>query len=204
MLSTNLLAKETTQDISEETLKDVKEALQTINNRSLGLMRFVDSYRNITQIPTPDFEVVLLKEIVDRVKNLMKGEALSRSITVETEFESDSIEVVADSQLIEQSLINVVKNAFKALKNHSEPRVVLKCGIDESGHAYIDVQDNGPGIKKSSAEKIFVPFYTTSKNSTEGGSGIGLSLSRQIMRLHNGSLYLLESENGKTIFRLRF
>jgi signal transduction histidine kinase len=98
----------------------------------------------------------------------------------------------------------VVKNAFKVLKGQQDARVILKCGIDESGHAYIDVMDNGPGIKKSSVEKIFVPFYTTSKNSPEGGSGIGLSLSRQIMRLHNGSLFLLESEKGRTVFRLRF
>lgn len=204
MLSSNLLAGDSAETISEETLSDVKEALQTINKRSLGLMRFVDSYRNITQIPSPDFEVVQLIEVVDRVKNLMKGEALSRSITVQTSYESDSIEVVADAQLLEQSLINVLKNAFKVLKGIQDPVVELKCGIDEAGHAYVDIKDNGPGIKKSAADKIFVPFYTTSKNSSEGGSGIGLSLSRQIMRLHNGSLYLLESEAGKTIFRLRF
>ncbi len=204
MLSSNLLAEDSEEKISEETLGDVKEALQTINNRSLGLMRFVDSYRNITQIPSPDFEVLQLTEVVDRVKNLMKGEALSRSIDVVTNYESDSIEVVADAQLIEQSLINVVKNAFKVLNEIKEPTVELKCGIDDSGHAYVDVRDNGPGIKKSAADKIFVPFYTTSKNSSEGGSGIGLSLSRQIMRLHNGSLFLLESEKGKTVFRLRF
>jgi nitrogen fixation/metabolism regulation signal transduction histidine kinase len=204
MLSSNLLEENIPEKISEETLSDVKEALQTINNRSLGLMRFVDSYRNITQIPNPDFEVIQLTQIVDRVKNLMKGEALSRSITVNTNYESESIEVVADAQLIEQSLINVVKNAFKVLKEIKDPTVELRCGIDESGHAFVDVVDNGPGVKKSAADKIFVPFYTTSKNSQEGGSGIGLSLSRQIMRLHSGSLFLLESVKGKTVFRLRF
>ena len=204
MLSKTLLSIGSEEKISEENLEDVREALGTINKRSLGLMRFVDSYRNITQIPSPDFEVIHLKEVVDRVKNLMKGEALSRKIEVVAEFETDTIEVVADAQLIEQSLINVMKNAFKVLKENDKPEVRLKCGIDESGHAYIDVEDNGPGIKKSAAEKIFVPFYTTSKNTGEGGSGIGLSLSRQIMRLHNGSLFLLESEKGKTIFRLRF
>jgi len=204
MLADNILSGNGNEDLSDETLEDVKEALHTINKRSLGLMRFVDSYRNITQIPNPDFEVVYLKEAVDRVKNLMKGEALSRGIEVITEFETETIEVVADTQLIEQSLINVVKNAFKVLKETEVPKVRLKGGIDESGHAYIDIEDNGPGIKKAAAEKIFVPFYTTSKNTGEGGSGIGLSLSRQIMRLHNGSLFLLESERGKTIFRLRF
>ncbi|MEP1151267.1 MAG: HAMP domain-containing sensor histidine kinase [Balneola sp.] len=204
MLSTNLLTIGSEEEISEETLEDVREALATINKRSLGLMRFVDSYRNITQVPSPAFEVVYIKEVVERVKNLMKGEALSRSIQVETQFESNAIEVVADAQLVEQSLINVVKNAFKVLKDSDAGKVILKCGIDESGHAFIDVEDNGPGVKKSASDKIFVPFYTTSKNSAEGGSGIGLSLSRQIMRLHNGSLFLLESEKGKTIFRLRF
>ena len=204
MLSTSLLTIGSEEEISEETLQDVREALGTINKRSLGLMRFVDSYRNITQIPRPVFEVLYLKEIVERVKNLMKGEALSRTVQVDTQFESNAIEVLADAQLVEQSLINVVKNAFKVLKDIEDARVILKCGIDEAGHAYIDVEDNGPGVKKSAADKIFVPFYTTSKNSGEGGSGIGLSLSRQIMRLHNGSLFLLESEKGRTIFRLRF
>lgn len=204
MLSASLLTIGSEEEISEENLEDVREALGTINKRSLGLMRFVDSYRNITQIPSPVFEVNELKEIVERVKNLMKGEALSRSIIVESEYESDGIEVIADAELVEQSLINVVKNAFKVLNGIEDGKVNLKCGIDESGHAFIDVEDNGPGIKKSAAQKIFVPFYTTSKNSAEGGSGIGLSLSRQIMRLHNGSLFLLESEKGKTIFRLRF
>lgn len=204
MLSANLLTIGTKEGITEETLEDVREALATINKRSLGLMRFVDSYRNITQIPRPAFEKVYLKEIVERVKNLMKGEALSRSIQVETQFEPNELGVIADAQLVEQSLINVVKNAFNVLKESENCKVILKCGIDETGHAFIDVEDNGPGVKKSAAEKIFVPFYTTNKNSVEGGSGIGLSLSRQIMRLHNGSLFLLESKKGKTIFRLRF
>jgi len=204
MLSNSLLSIGSEEEISEENLEDVREALGTINKRSLGLMRFVDSYRNITQIPSPVFEKVHVKEIIDRVKNLMKGEALSRSILVKTEYESDAIEVVADAQLVEQSLINVVKNAFKVLNGIEGATVKISCGIDERGNAFIDVEDNGPGVKKSAVQKIFVPFYTTSKNTGEGGSGIGLSLSRQIMRLHRGSLFLLESEKGKTIFRLRF
>ncbi len=191
-------------EITDETLGDVKEALRTINKRSLGLMRFVDSYRNITQLPNPDFSVIELKEIVGRVKNLMSGEASSRNVEVIIQEEAPDVEVKADDELIEQSLINITKNAFKVLKDKDEAKVILRIGIDDSGHAFVDVEDNGPGVSESAADKIFVPFYTTSKNSSESGSGIGLSLSRQIMRLHNGSLFLLETKPGKTIFRLRF
>ncbi len=204
VLTHNLLSENNNGGISDETLDDVRQALDTINKRSLGLMRFVDSYRNITQIPNPVFEITELKEIVERVLNLMKGEALSRSVEVELRFEADSVEVKADVQLIEQSLINVVKNAFKVLGGIPEPKVAVRCGIDEFGHGFVDVEDNGPGVQQAALEKIFVPFYTTSKNTGEEGTGIGLSLSRQIMRLHNGTLFLLESKPGKTVFRLRF
>ncbi len=198
------LNNESENEISDETLEDVRQALSTINKRSLGLMRFVESYRNITQLPTPNFSIVPLSEVVSRVKNLMKGEASTREIEVKIEEEVPEVEVKADAELIEQSLINVTKNAFKALKGIENGKVTFRIGIDDAGHAYVDIEDNGPGVSDAAADKIFVPFYTTSKNSAEGGSGIGLSLSRQIMRMHDGSLFLLETKAGKTVFRLRF
>lgn len=204
MLSENLASETTNSQLPQDTVSDVKEALETINNRSLGLMRFVNSYRNFTQIPTPNFELVSAGELLSRVSNLMKGEAISASINVTVTVEPESLELTADEQLIEQALINLVKNAFLALKNTKDPQVSLRGKLDKNGRTIIEIEDNGPGIKPSLAEKIFVPFYTTRPSGTQRGSGIGLSLSRQIMRLHGGSL-ILQSDVGKgTKFSLRF
>tara|TARA_R110000868_G_scaffold294140_3_gene554783 strand:+ start:44705 stop:45958 length:1254 start_codon:yes stop_codon:yes gene_type:complete len=205
MLMGDVFGSESPQPIPPETLQDVKDALGTINKRSLGLMRFVNSYRNITQIPTPIFEVLPVKEVLERVRNLMKGEASRRRVDVIVDVEPETLEITADSQLIDQALINIVKNAFKALSETSNPKIVLRGKIDDSGHTSIEIEDNGPGIKDAVKEKIFVPFYTTSKSNTEnGGSGIGLSLSRQIMRMHSGTLGVTRSKKGCTVFSLRF
>lgn len=205
MLMGDVFGSEAPAPIPAETLDDVKEALGTINKRSLGLMRFVNSYRNITQIPTPIFEVLSVKEVLNRVRNLMKGEASKRRVEIEVNVEPESLEITADSQLIDQALINIVKNAFKALSDVNDPKIRLSARIDEAGHSLIEVEDNGPGIKKTVLEKIFVPFYTTNKtHEKEGGSGIGLSLSRQIMRMHGGTLTVPKSQKGSTIFMLRF
>ncbi|MFV1883334.1 MAG: sensor histidine kinase [Balneola sp.] len=205
MLMGDVFGSESPEPIPQETLKDVKDALGTINKRSLGLMRFVNSYRNITQIPSPIFEVLAVREILERVKNLMKGEATRRRVTMEVIVDPETLEITADAQLIDQALINIVKNAFKALSETSNPKIVLRGTIDQSGRPTLEVEDNGPGIKESVKEKIFVPFYTTSKSSTEnGGSGIGLSLSRQIMRMHGGTLNVSASKKGQTIFSFRF
>ena len=205
MLMGDVFGSEAPEPIPQQTLSDVKEALGTINKRSLGLMRFVNSYRNITQIPNPIFEVLTIREVLDRVKNLMKGEASKRRVSIEVNVEPETLEITADSQLIDQALINIVKNAFKALSDTENPAIKLNGKIDDNGHIVIEVEDNGPGIKKSVLEKIFVPFYTTSKvNDQGGGSGIGLSLSRQIMRMHGGTLTVPVSEEGKTVFLLRF
>ena len=205
MLTGEVFGSEDPEPIPADTLKDVKDALGTINKRSLGLMRFVNSYRNITQIPAPIFEVLVVRDILNRVQNLMKGEATKRRVTVDVQVDPETLEVTADAQLIDQALINIVKNAFKVLSETKNPRIILRGTIDSSGKTLIEIEDNGPGIKDSVKEKIFVPFYTTSKSNTEnGGSGIGLSLSRQIMRMHRGTLNVSESREGCTIFSLRF
>ena len=205
MLIEGVFGSESPQTISPDTIQDVKDALGTINKRSLGLMRFVNSYRDITQIPKPIFEVLLVRDVLERIRNLMKGEASQKNIQFEITIEPETLEITADSQLIEQSLINIVKNAMEALKNTDEPKVILRGKIHESGRPVIEVEDNGPGIKESVKEKIFIPFYTTGKTNTENaGSGIGLSLSRQIMRMHKGTLNVSSNDNNKTIFSFRF
>ncbi|MEX2364878.1 MAG: ATP-binding protein [Balneolaceae bacterium] len=204
LLEKNIIPKKENLEINTETVKDVKEALNTINKRSEGLMRFVNSYRDFTQIPEPKYALFVVKEILERVSNLMKQEAAIEGIEIMCEVEPKSLELTADSQLVEQVLINPVKNAIRILTAKEKGLIRLKGALDSSGRVLIRVEDNGPGIKKAVTEKIFIPFYSISTNTKAKGSGIGLSLSRQIMRLHGGSL-TLHSELGKgSVFTMRF
>lgn len=191
-------------NIDKESLGDVKEALETINNRSHGLMRFVNSYRDFTQIPEPTFEMFSVLKLLQRVKNLNKGEAESQNVTVDVAADPETLEVTADPHLIEQVLINLTKNAFRALEHTDNATVQLIGKMDDDGRTIIEVRDNGPGIKQDNLQKIFIPFYSTSQPTSRGGSGIGLSLSRQIMRKHHGTLTAKSSSETGTVFTLRF
>ncbi len=192
-------------ELNSETLLDVKEALITISNRSQGLMRFVNSYRDFTQIPEPKFELFNVKEVLTRTASLMKTEAFKEKIEIFVTVDPESLELTADPHLVEQVLINLIKNAIRVLSNQKDGKIWLKGGIEESGKVIIQVRDNGPGVKKDMAEKIFLPFYTVGGSGKNRGSGIGLSLSRQIMRLHKGSLILNSTGKGNgSSFILRF
>jgi nitrogen fixation/metabolism regulation signal transduction histidine kinase len=190
--------------LNRETVEDVTDALNTISNRSQGLIRFVNSYRDFTQIPEPSLELFSVNDALQRTANLMKSQADSESITIEVQTEPQSLELTADPHLTEQVLINLVKNAIRVLSGQDGGKIQMKGEIEESGRVVIKVCDNGPGVKKSMSEKIFIPFYTVAGDGKTKGSGIGLSLSRQIMRLHGGSL-ILNSEKGKgSVFTMRF
>lgn len=204
LLKHNAKHKNDSYEIDKESLKDVKEALETINNRSHGLMEFVNSYRDFTQIPEPNFEVFKVKKLLQRVKNLNKGEAKAEDVSIEIEVEPDSLEVTADPHLIEQVLINLTKNAFRALEETEDGLIRLESNLNEDGSVVINVRDNGPGIKPENQQKIFIPFYSTDKPTSRGGSGIGLSLSRQIMRKHRGTLTVQSYRQSGTTFKLKF
>ena len=190
--------------IDKEAIQDVKEALQTIKNRSRGLMRFVNSYRDFTQIPEPHYEHFSVKELLQRLRNLNKGEAEAQDVEIRVMVEPESLEVTADPHLIEQTLINLMKNAFRALEDVENAVISLKGFMDSDGKVVIEVQDNGAGISKENLQKIFIPFYSTGKPTSRGGSGIGLSLSRQIMRKHKGTLTVKSDKDRGTVFTLRF
>lgn len=190
--------------IDKEPLMDVKEALHTINKRSHGLMRFVNSYRNFTQIPEPSFELFPVEELLLRVRNLNKGEAESQNVDIKVSVDPSTLELTADPQLIEQVLINLIKNAFRALQTTEHAEIRLRSFMDSDGKVLIQIQDNGPGISEENIQKIFIPFYSTSQPTERGGSGIGLSLSRQIMRMHRGTLTVKSDMEKGTVFTLRF
>ncbi|MCX6555986.1 MAG: ATP-binding protein [Candidatus Aminicenantes bacterium] len=179
---------------------DVSEALQTIDRRSQGLMRFVNAYRSVALIPKPQFEIFPVSQLFQRVEKLMQDKLSRQGIAFRTSVEPASLEMTADPDLTEQVLINLLLNAMEALGGREKPSIQLTSWISDRGHVVIQVSDNGPGIAPEAKEKVFIPFFTTKKE----GSGIGLSFSRQVMHLHRG-IIAVNSQPGKgTVFSLRF
>jgi signal transduction histidine kinase len=185
---------------TEEAAADAREAVQTIERRSEGLISFVDSYRSFTKIPQPDFEVLSAHDLFEGVRRLLRVQIEESGMEVVIDVEPETLEVPADPELIEQVLINLTLNAIQALEGRDDARIDLRGRIDRRSRPVLQVEDNGPGIPDDVQERIFVPFFTTK----EDGSGIGLSLSRQIMRLHGGSLSVRSEEGNGTLFTLRF
>ncbi len=183
-----------------QTLGDVRSAVQTIVRRSQGLLHFVDAYRNLTRIPKPNFQIFPVTELFDRVQQLMRGQMEAKGIRFRTSVDPETLELTADPELIEQVLINLLLNAIEAVEEKVERRIDLAARMDNRGRVVIQVADNGPGISEEALKKIFIPFFTTKK----GGSGIGLSLSRQIMRLHHGTIGVHSEPDQQTVFTLRF
>lgn len=188
------------KSLGTEAIHDIRGAVETIEKRSQGLLQFVDAYRTLTRIPAPKFQIVSIAELFGRVEQLMRQRLAESHITLKRVVDPSSLELTADPGMIEQVLINLILNAADALRDSPDPAVTLSACIGDRGKIVLEVSDNGPGIPKEVQEKIFVPFFTTKPN----GSGIGLSLSRQIVRMHGGMI-LLNSEPGKqTTFTLRF
>jgi len=202
----DMMLKEFTSDdkpdrtIDIETLKEVKQALQTINKRSTGLMNFVETYRSLTKIPKPNFSIVDMKSMITNVTNLMRNDAIALKIRLETKIEPADIELYVDEQMIEQVLINLIKNSMHALEGYENGHIHIRGFYNKRGRPTIQVIDNGQGILEDVLDKIFIPFFTTKRS----GSGIGLSLSRQILRLHGGTITAQSKPREETIFTMTF
>lgn len=183
-------------------IDDIHLAIQTIHKRSAGLIRFVSDFRNLTRIPAPKFATHLVKEIFDQIITLLKFELEKCNVEMQVEIEPDTMELQVDRELMEQVLINLIKNAIQALESddeNQEKTIVINSVETQSGEAIITVKDNGPGIESEALSKIFIPFFTTKKN----GSGIGLSLSKQIIRKHHGNLSVKSTINEGTEFTIK-
>ena len=182
-----------------EVIDDVRNAVNTIEKRSNGLLTFIENYRKLTRIPKPAFKVVPVRDLFDRVEYLLKDQFEHSSIKFKKRVDPESLTITADPALMEQVLINLCKNAAEALNGITMPKIKMKAGTDGRGNPVIKVSDNGKGIAEEVVEKIFIPFFTTKPQ----GSGIGLSLSRQIIRLHKGTIGVASTPNEKTVFKLR-
>jgi two-component system nitrogen regulation sensor histidine kinase NtrY len=187
-------------NVDLETIMEIQGALQTINKRSTGLMNFVETYRSLTKIPEPNFAVVKMDELIHNVHTLMKKDAQRKNIQLIAGVEPDTIEVQVDEQMIEQVLINLIKNSIQALKGRPDGQIQIRGFYNKRGRPTIQVIDNGQGILDDVIDKIFIPFFTTKQS----GSGIGLSLSKQIMRLHGGTITAQSIPNKETIFNMTF
>lgn len=175
---------------------EVKDGLGTISQSSRGLIKFVESYRNLTRVAPPVKKAFFFRELAERVITLTRDQALEAGAKCSYTEKSEDILLYADEGQISQILINLIKNAIQA----GAENVDICAEINVAEQVIIHIFNDGCPISKESQEEIFVPFYTTKQE----GTGIGLSLSRQIMRMHNGSINLVQSNEAGTVFRLIF
>jgi two-component system, NtrC family, nitrogen regulation sensor histidine kinase NtrY len=182
----------------QEAITDLQEALQTIKSRSKGIMNFVNAYRDYTTLPKPQFTNVNIKELVTTVSNLLMPEMKQSGIYYHYLVESASTEIHVDVAQLQMVLINLIKNAMDALEQVQQPVISVTVTLNNNSQVSIEITDNGPGIDTDAMDKIFIPFYTTKKK----GSGIGLSLSQQIIQLHGGQLRVSNTNNNGTTFHI--
>ena len=175
---------------------DIKAGLETISDSSKNLVKFVQTYRQLSGVARPVRKAIILQELMDKVIALNSEFAASCEAACIYLTEDDDIMIYADEGQVSQIFINLIKNALQA----GAKRIEIKSRMDEEDEVIVDVRNDGAPIPVSAQEQIFVPFYSTKKD----GSGIGLSISRQIMRQHNGSIDLVRSDAVLTVFRLIF
>ncbi|MEM9325246.1 MAG: ATP-binding protein [Bacteroidota bacterium] len=187
----------TPKEVTDENLSDIHLSLETIIGRGQGILKFVQQYRKLTRVPKPEMQEIKISSLVEKTFRLMEGELGKRSIKWSMALGDFSIQL--DPALIEQVLVNLIKNAIEALTDHTAP-TIKATAWEEADHVCVSIKDNGPGIPENRKEKIFVPFYTTKPE----GSGIGLSLCRQIMNLHGGHLEVQSVPHQSTSFTLVF
>lgn len=186
------------EDLSEETLEDLRFSMKTIQKRSEGLLHFVDDYRRLTRIKALELEEVKVKGMLDEMVMLLKAEAQKDNTEIIANA-PDYLSIAMDRKLIEQVLINLMTNARHAVENSESGKIQITAYSDQH-QKVIEVKDNGVGIDAAKMEQIFIPFYSTK----EHGSGIGLSLSKQIMKKHKGDLSVKSTVGEGSTFYLTF
>ena len=182
------------------TLRDAHEALETVARRSEGLLHFVHNHRRLTRRLDIEIEVTPVRRVFARLQRLLGGDLAVRDIQMLTAVEPEVLEIAADADLLDQALINLVRNSIEALRDVADGRITLAARRDPDGHVVISVADNGPGIAPGQREKVFVPFFTTKRQ----GSGIGLTIIRQIATAHGASVDIGTTPGGGATVSLRF
>ena len=181
-------------------LEDLELGIGTIRRRSEGLLKFAETYRNLNKITTLNLNRVLARDLFENLHHLMQPTLDQKRIELDILLIDPDLSLEADINLIEQVLINLVVNAIEAVKDREEPLITLSAYAGSNGRAVIKVSDNGLGMSPEVIENIFIPFFSTKKN----GSGIGLSLCKQILLLHRGNIQVQSVEGTGSAFYLHF
>jgi nitrogen fixation/metabolism regulation signal transduction histidine kinase len=192
--------EEIDKPLSKDQLADIHLSLQTISKRSEGLIHFVKEFRSLTAIPKPKPIQIDVHCLFEELTMLHRRDLADREIQLTTSIYPEDLTISADKNMIEQVVINLLRNAIQSFDDHIEKKIEIKAFVNEKSRPVISIRDNGTGIDPEAMEKIFIPFFTTKKT----GSGIGLSLSRQIMRQHQGTLTVKSTVGKGTEFFMRF
>ncbi len=188
------------EDTRAAALADARDALETVARRSEGLLHFVQSHRRLTKPLAARIEVAPVRRVFARLERLLATDLADRDIRLATSIEPETLEIAADADLLDQALINLVRNAVDALRDTPAGVIQLSARRDQDGRVVVSVADNGPGIPPDQLDKIFVPFFTTKRH----GSGIGLTIVRQIATAHGAGIDVAQTPGGGATFSLRF
>lgn len=184
----------------KEGFENIVHAITTIENRSNGLLNFVELYRNLTRIPKPNFRHFQVADLFKRALELMNPKFDSLNIRCKVRIYPQDLKLLADPDLVDQVLINLILNAIDAVKEVKDPKITIVASVNLNNRTMVEIEDNGKGIQQDILDKIFMPFFTSKKT----GSGIGLSLSRQIMQMHKGSISVRSKPGDGATFTMIF
>jgi len=196
----DVIARNLHQGQFNDEMRDIRESVETVLRRSEGLTRFIQSYRQLSRTPPPKKKKIHLEAYFRRLESLVKSELARKQIELSFRHKPASLTVFADEDLLDQALINLIRNAADALSETAGGEIQVSADLDSRSHTIIEVADNGPGIPGELADKVFLPFFTTRST----GSGIGLALTRYIMLSHGGKVSHFPRDPAGSVFRLVF
>jgi signal transduction histidine kinase len=199
-LKNRLQSPEIAGCVGSSQLEDLELGIDTIKRRSEGLLKFTESYRSLNKITKLDLTKILVRNLFETLNSLMRPTLEKKHIELEIVLRDPALAIEADLNLIEQVLINLMVNAVEAVKDRENPRLTLSAEIQSNNKTLVKVTDNGLGMPPELLDKIFIPFFSTRKN----GSGIGLSLCKQIMLLHKGNIQVQSTNGVGSAFILQF
>ncbi len=188
------------RNLNIDNISDILESTALIDDRSKGLIGFVEKYRSLTQLPKPILKTIVLENFLLKIKALCQKEIKTRNIKLGIDVEPDILSINADDNMLKQVFINLFNNALQAISDIEYPEIIMGARIADDYSIRITIEDNGHGISRENLDKVFLPFFTTRDN----GSGIGLSISRQILHLHGATISVSSKAGEGTVFTINF